>query len=111
MTRSGVGAASGSRAEGTPTGGVPPRLGRLGVWMSSSSPVPPELAAEAERLGYGAVWLGNADGNLVLAEQLLTATSTLIVATGIVSIWVTSERPAWAAMNRPLSTHRCGYGA
>jgi probable F420-dependent oxidoreductase len=105
MTRSGVGAASGSPAEGTPTGAVPPRLGPLGVRMSSSSPVPPELAAEAERLGYGAVWLGNADGNLVLAEQLLTATSTLIVATGIVNIWAYPPGLAAAAWHRIEQAH------
>jgi hypothetical protein len=66
--------------------GRPPLgLGRFGVWVTSQT-ASPELAVAVERLGYGAIWLGSANGDLRLAEKLLGATTTLTVATGIVNI-------------------------
>jgi probable F420-dependent oxidoreductase len=63
------------------------RLGRFGVWRASGE-VTPELALGLERLGYGTLWLGSSPaGDLVQAEQLLDATTTLILATGIVNMW------------------------
>ena len=60
------------------------QLGRFGVWRSASL-VTPQLAADIERLGYGTLWLGSSPaGDLVQAEELLDATTTLTVAT---SIW------------------------
>lgn len=48
----------------------------------------PEQAAEIERLGYGAIWVGGSPAaDLAFVEPLLAATSTLQVATGIVNIW------------------------
>jgi probable F420-dependent oxidoreductase len=62
-------------------------LGRIGVWRAAAQ-LSPELAVTAERLGYRAVWIGGSPaGDLRLAEQLLDATTTLTVATGIVNIW------------------------
>jgi probable F420-dependent oxidoreductase len=47
-----------------------------------------EFAAEAEKLGYGAIWLGSSPGgDLEIVERLLGATERLAVATGIVNIW------------------------
>ncbi|MFD4502760.1 LLM class F420-dependent oxidoreductase [Streptomyces sp. NPDC058457] len=61
-------------------------LGAVGVWRHDKTE--PGLAAELERLGYGTLWLGGvADPDLAVAEQLLDATETLVVATGIVNIW------------------------
>ncbi|WP_254647788.1 LLM class F420-dependent oxidoreductase [Streptomyces sp. GbtcB6] len=61
-------------------------LGAIGVWRHEKTE--PGLAAELERLGYGTLWLGNVtDPDLTVAEQLLDATETLGVATGIVNIW------------------------
>ncbi|MFF4113713.1 LLM class F420-dependent oxidoreductase [Streptomyces sp. NPDC001714] len=61
-------------------------LGAVGVWRHDRTE--PGLAAELERLGYGTLWLGNVtDPELAVAEQLLDATGTLVVATGIVNIW------------------------
>ncbi|SPM28771.1 Flavin-dependent oxidoreductase, luciferase family (includes alkanesulfonate monooxygenase SsuD and methylene tetrahydromethanopterin reductase) [Mycobacterium terramassiliense] len=34
-----------------------PDLGRFGVWLPSRS-ITPDLAAQIEALGYGAVWIG-----------------------------------------------------
>ncbi len=63
------------------------QLGRFGVWRSASL-VTPQLAAGIERLGFGALWLGSSPpGDLAQAEELLDATTTLTLATSIVSIW------------------------
>jgi probable F420-dependent oxidoreductase len=62
-------------------------LGRFGVWRWWSG-VTPELAAGLERLGFTALWLGGSPGgDLKAAEEVLDATTTLTVATGIVNIW------------------------
>jgi probable F420-dependent oxidoreductase len=63
------------------------QLGRFGVWRSASL-VTPELAAGIERLGFGALWLGSSPaGDLIQAEELLDATTTLTLATSIVNMW------------------------
>jgi probable F420-dependent oxidoreductase len=63
------------------------RLGALGVWRSNDD-VDVALARAAERAGYGTVWLGGSPGDdLRRAEELLDATDSLFVATGIVNIW------------------------
>ncbi len=61
-------------------------VGRLGFWHRSS--IDPRLAAEAEQLGYDAIWLGGSPaGDLAKPEALLDATSTITVGTSIVNIW------------------------
>jgi probable F420-dependent oxidoreductase len=63
------------------------QLGRFGVWCSASL-VTPQLAADIERLGFGTLWLGSSPaGDLVQAEELLDATTTLTLATSIVNMW------------------------
>jgi probable F420-dependent oxidoreductase len=64
------------------------QIGRYGVWQSSRV-LTPELAPEVQAAGYGALWLGAADADLTGAEAALAATSTLVVATGIVNVWQT----------------------
>jgi probable F420-dependent oxidoreductase len=62
-------------------------LGRFGIWRGGSQ-LTPALAAELERLGFGALWIGGSpSGDLTLVEQLLDRTTTLTLATGIVNIW------------------------
>jgi probable F420-dependent oxidoreductase len=62
-------------------------LGRFGVWRATPQ-VTPELAAELERLGYGALWLGGSPAaDLAIADRLLAATGTLVVGTSIVNMW------------------------
>jgi probable F420-dependent oxidoreductase len=48
-----------------------------------------DAAREVEQLGYRALWTGEAIGREVLtaAQLLLTATESLVVATGIANIW------------------------
>jgi probable F420-dependent oxidoreductase len=67
-------------------------LGRYGVWTASPQWMQrphkiTETAQKLEALGYGTVWIGGASGDLKLCEQLLAATSTIKVATGVVNIW------------------------
>jgi probable F420-dependent oxidoreductase len=62
-------------------------LGKLGIWRSYNQ-VDAKFAAEAEKLGYGAIWLGSSPGgDLAFVDELLAATDSLVVATGIVNIW------------------------
>ena len=69
------------------------RIGRVGVWTGqldfSSAAVVRDDAREVEDLGYGALWTGEAFGREVLtaAQLLLTATDSLVVATGIANVW------------------------
>jgi probable F420-dependent oxidoreductase len=63
-----------------------PDLGRYGVWTFGTPK--PEQAAEIEKLGYGAIWIGGSPaGDLEYVEPLLDATETLRVATGIINVW------------------------
>ncbi|GAY14920.1 LLM class F420-dependent oxidoreductase [Mycobacterium sp. shizuoka-1] len=63
-----------------------PDLGRYGVWTGGA--VTPEQAAEIEKLGYGAVWVGGSPAaDLAFVEPILAQTENLTVATGIVNIW------------------------
>ena len=68
-------------------------VGRIGIWCSSriwpqDAGAVAEAAAEVETLGYRTLWLGMSPaGTLEQPASLLAATSTLAVATGIVSVW------------------------
>ena len=68
-------------------------LGRVGLWTFQLDLQPAaaarEAAAELEALGYPTVWLPEAVGRepLVNSALLLSATTTLTVATGIASVW------------------------
>jgi probable F420-dependent oxidoreductase len=63
------------------------RLGTAGVWRGVAL-VEPALAGTIEDLGYGTIWLGSSPGaDLRAAEELLDATGSLQIATGIVNIW------------------------
>ena len=75
-------------------------LGRFGVWRSAGQ-VTPELAAEIEQLGFGALWLGGSpSGDLGQAEQLLGATATVRLATGIVNMWQSDGHEVAASFKR-----------
>jgi probable F420-dependent oxidoreductase len=63
------------------------QLGSFGVWRAATQ-VTPELAAELDRLGYGAVWLGGSPpADLAIVDRLLEQTSALMVGTSIVNMW------------------------
>jgi probable F420-dependent oxidoreductase len=79
-----------------------PAIGSVGIWTSVLNSVPPAegvaIAAELERLGYGALWLS--DGLIrdpyILAALVLAGTSRLVFATGIANI---RTRTAVATLN------------
>lgn len=61
-------------------------LGAFGVWRGGVSES--AFAVALEQLGYGTLWLGSSpSADLADAERLLDATSSLVIATGIVNIW------------------------
>ncbi|MYB04272.1 MAG: TIGR03620 family F420-dependent LLM class oxidoreductase [Acidimicrobiaceae bacterium] len=68
-------------------------IGRVGIWTWVLDHVPSsrsvELAAEAEELGYGAIWYPEAAGRdpFVVAALLLQGTSSMKVAPGIANIY------------------------
>ena len=73
--------------------------GEVSLWSSNLNSVPApqtrEAVAEIEELGYAALWFGEALGREAFtnASMFLSATSRLVVATGIANIFV---RDAWA---------------
>jgi probable F420-dependent oxidoreductase len=68
-------------------------IGPIGIWNSELRNgdliEATRAAAELESLGYGALWLNNGrDGKIFeRVAALLAATKSIVVATGIVSIW------------------------
>jgi probable F420-dependent oxidoreductase len=75
-------------------------LGRFGIWRGAGQ-VTPELAASLEQLGFGTLWLGGSpDGELAQVDELLDATTTLSVATGIVNMWKDDARKVAASFRR-----------
>jgi probable F420-dependent oxidoreductase len=65
-----------------------------------------EHATGIERLGYGTLWLGGSPrADLQHAEELLDATSTLTVATGIVNIWRAPVDELAASFHRIEAKH------
>jgi len=76
-----------------------PDLGRYGVWTFGAPE--PEQAAEIEKLGYGAIWIGGSPaGDLNYVEPLLEATENLQVATGIVNVWTAQAEEVAEAYHR-----------
>ncbi|MCW2497366.1 LLM class F420-dependent oxidoreductase [Jatrophihabitans sp.] len=71
-------------------------LGSYGVWGHSRA-LTTQRARELESLGFGTLWQGGSpEAGLQHARDLLAATSTVVVATGIVNIW-TADATAVAA--------------
>lgn len=76
------------------SGSTVDRLGRIGVFLGRLGQLPAaelrRAAAELERLGYGALWVGEAFGReaFTAAGLVLGATENIAVCTGIANIWV-----------------------
>lgn len=80
-------------------------LGKVGIWRRWSD-LTGELAAEIERLGYGAIWLGGSpDGHLKIVDDLLDATDRIVVATGIVNMWKDDADTVAASFHRINARH------
>ncbi len=70
-----------------------PRLAGTGIWSSALRYGDPaaarDAAAEIEQLGYSATWVPDVGGDLFAAvDNLLGATTSLTVATGILNLWM-----------------------
>jgi probable F420-dependent oxidoreductase len=97
-----------SQTTGQPVAGAShwrERLGRFGIWRGVSQ-VTPDLAAELERLGYGALWLGGSPGaDLAAVDEMLAVTTRLVVATGIVNMWNSDPHELAASFARIEAAH------
>lgn len=65
-------------------------LGRVGVWSNQfrgAHPNAREAVSELERLGFGTLWFPNHPEMFDNARALLDATTRIVIATGIASIW------------------------
>jgi probable F420-dependent oxidoreductase len=78
-------------------------LSGTGVWSGELRRHPDraeaaDAAAELEHLGYAAIWFpgGDAHGAFDTAGELLRATTSVMVATGILSIWLEEPEPVAA---------------
>lgn len=81
-----------------------PDLGRYGVWTFGA--VQPEQAAEIEKLGYGALWVGGSPAaDLAFAEPILEQTEKLQLATGIVNIWTADANAVAESFHRIEAAH------
>jgi probable F420-dependent oxidoreductase len=95
-----------SRMSLTRLGKVKP--GRLGIFSGSLAAQPAtvqrEVAAEMEELGYGTLWYGEAAAREAFAQAsiFLSATSKLVIASGIANIWA-RDPMAMAAGGRALA--------
>ena len=66
----------------------------------------PETAAELERAGYGTLWLdASPPADLALAEQLLDATTRLVVGTSVVNVWTADADTVAASYHRIEAKH------
>jgi probable F420-dependent oxidoreductase len=83
-------------------------IGRIGIWTFALDLQPAsrtrEAVAELETLGYGAVWVPEAVGREAIANAglLLSATHSMVVATGIANIWMrqpVAAAAAWKTLN------------
>ena len=83
-------------------------VGRVGIWTAAFEGQPSAAAKEAtlelEALGYPIVWLNEATGRdpFVMASLLLSATSTMKVATGIANVYA-RDAMATAACQKTLA--------
>ncbi|HET9969866.1 MAG TPA: LLM class F420-dependent oxidoreductase [Streptosporangiaceae bacterium] len=80
-------------------------LGKAGIWRHPAG-LTPAMAAEAEALGYGAIWLGGSpDGDLGVVDQLLDATDRIAVGTSIVNVWKDDAATVAASYHRITARH------
>jgi probable F420-dependent oxidoreductase len=86
-------------------GGMSIELGRIGIWRHASG-LTPEVVAEVEALGYGAIWVGGSPpGDLGVVEHLLDTTDHIAVATGIVNVWKDDAATVGASYHRITARH------
>lgn len=88
-------------------------VGHVGIWSRELRTGDPRdsagAAAELDRLGYGAIWMPGRAGSdfWQLAGGMLDATDSIVVASGILSVW-TNPVPDVAAARAALATRHPG---
>jgi probable F420-dependent oxidoreductase len=94
-------------------------IGRTGIWSASlrygDQSEAAELAAELESLGYSALWIPDIGGDLWNPLQnLLGATKTAVIATGILNLWMHEPEETAREHARLVAEHGnrflCGIG-
>ncbi|CCH32595.1 TIGR03620 family F420-dependent LLM class oxidoreductase [Actinosynnema sp. NPDC047251] len=80
-------------------------LGLLGAHLREHE-ADPRAAAELERAGYGTLWLdASPPADLVFVEQLLDATTRLVVGTSVVNVWTADAETVAASYHRIEARH------
>ncbi|MGF1618591.1 MAG: TIGR03620 family F420-dependent LLM class oxidoreductase [Acidimicrobiia bacterium] len=80
-------------------------IGRFGIWRRVAE-IDEDMAREAERLGFGAIWIGGSPpGDLIAVEEILDATERIPVVTGIVNMWREDAATVAAAHHRLRERH------
>jgi probable F420-dependent oxidoreductase len=87
-------------------------VGKIGVWTNvrqwpDDRGIVAEAASDLEQLGFSTVWIGGSSGQFPIADAILTATTELGVATGVVQIWANPAAQV-AASHHQLSTNYPG---
>ncbi|WP_028062396.1 LLM class F420-dependent oxidoreductase [Solirubrobacter soli] len=91
--------------------------GRVGVWsrelrFSRDRGDARDAAAELEELGYGALWIPDVGGDVFGAcQELLAATRSIRLLTGILNIWMHDARAVAAGSARLGERFTLGLGA
>ena len=90
------------------------RLSGTGIWSAhlryGDAGASSEAAAELDELGYDAIWIPDVGGDVLgVVETLLGATPRIVIATGILNIWM--HEPAEVAARRASWSERAGSSA
>jgi probable F420-dependent oxidoreductase len=80
-------------------------MGRFGVWGRVGD-ISEEHAREAEKLGFGAIWVGGSPpGDLDAIEGLIAVTERIPVVTGIVNMWRAEPAEVARSYHRIEASH------
>jgi probable F420-dependent oxidoreductase len=86
------------------------RLSGIGVWSPAlrygDRAEADEAAAELEQLGYSAIWIPDVGGDVFGAvDALLGATTSAVVATGVLNLWMHPADETAARYHDAVATH------
>jgi probable F420-dependent oxidoreductase len=85
-------------------------IGKIGVWTNTRQwpddrSIVGEAASDLEDLGFSTVWIGGSTGQFPIADAILTATTDLGVATGVVQIWANPATQVAASHHQLITTY------